>query len=684
MEARRVVITGIGVISALGRNAAECWRALSEGRPGIAPIEAVDRSQLRFQNGAEVRGYVPEDYFDPKEAGFMDRFAQFALIAAKEAVADAGVEWSGDLRERSAVVTGSCVGGQSTQDVGFVDLYRLGRNRVNPMTIPRTMANAGASIISMNFGLTGPAFTLSTACSSSNHAIGQAYWMVRHGLADLAVTGGSEAPFSMGLLKAWEALRVVSPETCRPFSKDRRGMILGEGGAMLVLEPLEAARARGARVYAEIVGFGMSSDAHHLTQPSTEGPARAMRSALADAGVEPEQVGYINAHGTGTPANDPTETRAIRSVFGASCGAAGDQFHQVHARARARRGGRDGGGRDRAGAPRRDSASHGELHRARSGVRSRRDSEHRPAGERRVRSFELLRFRRTERGARLPALGRCVKRLALWVPTGTMLLVSLISYIDRNTLALLAPTILKETGLSAQQYGFVISAFATAYMLANPLWGRWLDRFGVRLGMLLAVAVWSVASASHAVAAGFLGFAVARATLGFGEGATFPGGLRTVTQTLPPSLRARGLAVAYSGGSLGAILTPLIVTPVALAWGWRAAFLFTGFLGAAWLGLWLLVSRRSDVREYRTEEAATIGGGRDAVHGCAGVELHGGLRFWRAAHRLRDLRRGAVPERGLWGVAGADRQAALDSAAGLGDRLLLLGLATGPAAEGGR
>jgi ACS family hexuronate transporter-like MFS transporter len=198
-----------------------------------------------------------------------------------------------------------------------------------------------------------------------------------------------------------------------------------------------------------------------------------------------------------------------------------------------------------------------------------------------------------------------VKRLAPWVPTGTMLLVSLISYIDRNTLALLAPTILKDTGLSAQQYGFVISAFATAYMLANPLWGRWLDRFGVRLGMLLAVAVWSVASASHAVAAGFLGFAAARATLGFGEGAIFPGGLRTVTQTLPPSLRARGLAVAYSGGSLGAILTPLIVTPVALAWGWRAAFLFTGFLGAAWLGLWLLVSRRRDVREYRNEEAAT-------------------------------------------------------------------------------
>jgi ACS family hexuronate transporter-like MFS transporter len=178
-----------------------------------------------------------------------------------------------------------------------------------------------------------------------------------------------------------------------------------------------------------------------------------------------------------------------------------------------------------------------------------------------------------------------------------MLLVSLISYIDRNTLALLAPTILQQTGLSAEEYGFVISGFSIAYMLSNPLWGRWLDRFGLRLGMLLAVSVWTLASASHALAGGFLGFAVARAVLGFGEGATFPGGLRAVTQTLPVSLRARGVAVAYSGGSLGSVLTPLIVTPVALVWGWRAAFLFTGAAGAAWLGIWLLVSRRPDIRK---------------------------------------------------------------------------------------
>ena len=320
METRRVVITGVGVISALGPDRMSFWRSLSEGRQAIGPIEAVDRSLLRFSNGAEVRGYNPEDQFDFKQAGFLDRFAQFALIAAREAVQDAGIEWSPALRERTAIVTGSCAGGQSSQDEGFVNLYLEKRTRAHPMTIPKTMANAGASFISMEFGLTGPAFTISTACSSSNHAIGHAFWMVRQGLADLALTGGSEAPFSMGLLKAWESLRVVSPDTCRPFSRDRHGMILGEGGAVLALEPLEAARARGARIYAEIAGFGMSSDAHHITQPSVEGPARAMSAALADAGAQPEAVGYINAHGTGTLGNDPTETRAIYSVFGPRAG----------------------------------------------------------------------------------------------------------------------------------------------------------------------------------------------------------------------------------------------------------------------------------------------------------------------------------------------------------------------------
>jgi nodulation protein E len=316
MSQRRVVITGVGIISALGADRSAFWRALSGGQSGIRPIEAIQPGQLRFQNGAEVRNYNPADYFEAKEAELLDRFAQFGVIAVREAVKDAGICWTGELRERTAIVTGACVGGQGTEDKGFFDVYHEKRNRVHPLTIPRTMANAAASQISMEFGITGPAFTLSTACSSANHAIGHAFWMVRHGMAEMALTGGSEAPFSFGLLKAWEAMRVVSPDTCRPFSKNRRGMILGEGGAMLVLEPLEAAVSRGARIYAEIVGFGMSADAHHITQPSVEGPAKAMREALHDANLNPEDVGYINAHGTGTPANDPAETRAIHLVFG--------------------------------------------------------------------------------------------------------------------------------------------------------------------------------------------------------------------------------------------------------------------------------------------------------------------------------------------------------------------------------
>jgi len=314
---RRVAITGTGAISALGRNTSEFADSLRHGRSGIAPIESADRSQLRFQNGAEVKDYSHRPYFDDRRADFMDRFAQFAVIAAREAVADAGVVWTPELRESAAIITGSCVGGQSTEDIGFVDLYKLDRNRVHPLTIPKTMANAGASHISMEFGITGPAFTISTACSSAGHAIGQAFMMVRSGMVDLAITGGSEAPFSVGILKAWEAMRVVSTDTCRPFSKDRRGMILGEGGAMFVVEPLEAAVARGARIHAEIVGFGMSSDACHITQPSMEGAARSMRAALRDADLAPEQIGYVNAHGTATPANDVTETAAIRAVFGA-------------------------------------------------------------------------------------------------------------------------------------------------------------------------------------------------------------------------------------------------------------------------------------------------------------------------------------------------------------------------------
>src|SRR5436305_1311048 len=315
MTQRRVAVTGLGIICALGNNLAEVWEAMRMGRPAISAIALVDTSSLRFKNGAEVRNYDPTRHFDSGQAVLLDRFAQFAVIAARQAVADAGLKISPELAGRTAVITGSCVGGQSSQDDGFVSLYQKNLNRVHPLTIPRTMANAGASHISMQFGISGPAYTISTACSSANHAIGQAFWMVRNGLAEIAITGGSEAPFSFGILKAWEAMRVVSPHTCGPFCKERQGLILGEGAAMLVLEPLEHALARGASIYGEIVGFGMSADAGHITAPTVAGPANAMKAALSDAHLEPKQIGYINAHGTGTASNDVTETRAIRQVF---------------------------------------------------------------------------------------------------------------------------------------------------------------------------------------------------------------------------------------------------------------------------------------------------------------------------------------------------------------------------------
>ncbi len=313
----RVVITGMGVISALGRSQQEFWGALKSGTPAIGPISSMDASQLRFENAAEVQNYQPASEFPSKELAFLDRFAQFALLSAHEAVTEAGVEWTEDICERAAIVTGSCLGGRGAEEAGYWELFHHNRTRVHPLTIPLSMSNAGASHISMKYGLHGPAYTVSTACSSSAHAIGQAFWMVRSGAAPMAIAGGSEAPLFLGGLKAWEAMRVISKDTCRPFSADRSGLVLGEGGAMLVLETLEGALSRGAKPLGEIVGFGMSSDASHITQPSPDGAARAMRNAIRDSGLAPEQIGYINAHGTATQANDRSETAGIRLTFGA-------------------------------------------------------------------------------------------------------------------------------------------------------------------------------------------------------------------------------------------------------------------------------------------------------------------------------------------------------------------------------
>ena len=314
----RVVITGHGAVSTFGLGASALWQNVREGRVGIRPLDHADSGVLRVSVAAQVPDFDADAHFDGKQLPLLDRFTQFALIAAREAVAESGIEFSvNGLAERTAVIVGSADGGEMTRDEQSRRLYGEKLPRMHPLTIPRVMINAPSSHISMQYGLTGPAFAVASACASSNHAIAQAVQTIRSGLADAAITGGTEACFSFGNLRAWEAMRVLADDTCRPFSRNRRGLVLGEGAGMFVLESLEHARSRGAVILAELAGFGMSSDAGDIVAPSDAGAARSMRQALANAGLGCADIDYINAHGTGTQANDATETRAIRSVFGA-------------------------------------------------------------------------------------------------------------------------------------------------------------------------------------------------------------------------------------------------------------------------------------------------------------------------------------------------------------------------------
>ena len=316
MNERRVVVTGTGIISSIGLNTNDFWNSLVECRSGIGPFSSVDSSLIRFKNGAEVKDFDATSQIEKSALDLMDRFSQFAVVAANEAVKQSGISFNEENGHRSAVICGTSIGGVSTQEQTYIDLYRDNKSRVHPLSVPKTMPNAAASNVSMQLGITGPVYTISTACASSNHAIGNAFWLVRNGICDQAVAGGSETPFTYTFLKAWEAIRVVSPDTCRPFSKTRQGMILGEGSGMIVMETLENAKKRGAQILAEIVGYGMSSDASHITKPDQKGAERAMKFAIEDSKINTDQIGYINAHGTATLVNDAMEVAAIRAVFG--------------------------------------------------------------------------------------------------------------------------------------------------------------------------------------------------------------------------------------------------------------------------------------------------------------------------------------------------------------------------------
>lgn len=313
---KRVVITGAGTINSLGHDVPQTLDAMREGRCGIGPLEFRDVDRLAIKIGGQVKGFSADLVFNRQQMSLYDRFTQFTLLAAKEAIAQSGLSFTGDLAATSGVVLGTAGGGVSTWDDNYRAVYEEGKNRVHPFVVPKLMNNAAASHVSMEFNLKGPSFTVSTACASSNHAMAQAFAMVRSGMSTAMVTGGSESMLCFGGVKAWEGLRVMSKDACRPFSANRNGMVQGEGAAIFVFEEYEHARARGADILVEVSGFAMTSDASDIVMPSKHGAGRAIAGALKDARINPEDVGYINAHGTGTAANDKTECAAVADVFG--------------------------------------------------------------------------------------------------------------------------------------------------------------------------------------------------------------------------------------------------------------------------------------------------------------------------------------------------------------------------------
>ena len=313
---KRVVITGQGTINALGTSVSETLDAMREGRCGIGDLEIRDVDRLSIKIGGQVKGYDPEDHFNRQQIALYDRFTQFTLLAAKEAVDQSGLSFDGTLSQGAGVILGTAGGGVNTWDDNYRTVYEDGKNRVHPFVVPKLMNNAAASHVSMEHNLKGPSFTVATACASSNHAMGQAFQFIRSGACQVMVTGGSESMLCFGGVKAWEGLRVMSRDACRPFSANRNGMVQGEGAAVFVFEEMEHAKARGAEILAEVIGFAMTSDAADIVMPSKQGAARAIAGAMKDAGVNPAEVGYINAHGTGTAANDKTECAAVADVFG--------------------------------------------------------------------------------------------------------------------------------------------------------------------------------------------------------------------------------------------------------------------------------------------------------------------------------------------------------------------------------
>ena len=320
---KRVAVTGLGLVAPGGDDPNEFFASLAAGRSSIGVLEEDWAERLGTRIAARA-SFDASAHFRAQQLRMLDRVSQLALVAAKQAIASAGIEWTDEARASTGVFFGTGMGGSATTDEGYATLYRDGSDRIKPFTVLTAMNNAAGSWIGLEHGLTGPNLTYSTACSSSAVAVGEAWLRVRAGAAPLALAGGAEAPLTLGTLKAWEALKTLATEdpldpaaSCKPFSGDRSGLVLGEGAAVVVLEEWQHARRRGAEILGEIVGYGLATDSAHITRPSIDGQARALELALESARVAPADVGYVNAHGTGTAANDAVETAAIKRAFGA-------------------------------------------------------------------------------------------------------------------------------------------------------------------------------------------------------------------------------------------------------------------------------------------------------------------------------------------------------------------------------
>lgn len=321
---RRVVITGLGIISPVGQSPRQFFSNLLSGHSGIKRLQTDFVEQLSVRIGAPVENFDPASHFSKIQLIGIERFSQFALVAASQAVEDAQLVLDKSEYPRAGVYMGSCLGGAGTLEDGYTEIFKREKPRIKPLSVVLSMNNAAASHLSIKYHLQGPNITYATACSSSAIALGEAYRQIKHGYADVMLAGGAESMLTLGAMKAWEALRTLAQEdpddagaSCKPFSKDRSGLVLGEGAAVFVLEDAARAEQRGAKIYAELAGYDCSSDSTHITNPDANGQTRAMLNALRDAHLRPQDIHYINAHGTATLAGDIEETKAIKQVFGA-------------------------------------------------------------------------------------------------------------------------------------------------------------------------------------------------------------------------------------------------------------------------------------------------------------------------------------------------------------------------------